>query len=60
MQNEKIGPRVYQAGSYAAAVAGAKMIWIALEILIPLVLFVVIVWWTLPKRAKPETKKKED
>ena len=35
------------------------MNWIALEILIPLVLFVVIVWWTLPKRAKPDAKKED-
>lgn len=32
------------------------MLWLALELLLGVVLFVGIVWWTLPRRKRPDPR----
>jgi hypothetical protein len=35
------------------------MIWLALEAVLSLVLFGLIIWWTLPRKRKPDHDKKQ-
>ena len=34
------------------------MIWLALEAVLSLVLFLLIIWWTMPRKRKPDGDKK--
>ena len=35
------------------------MIWLALEAVLSVVLFVLIIWWTLPRKRDPDRDKKD-